>query len=343
MFKNVAAKFIVFAFDATTNVPKTGDAANLTAYVSKDYGAVTVLADTSASEMDATNAPGYYLFDAAQGETNADCLMVSGKSSTANIKVIGAPAVIYTRPTTGWLAPATAGRTLVVDASGLADANVVKLGPTGSGTAQTARDIGASVLLSSGTGTGQLDFTSGVVKANVTQFGGSAGTFSSGRAEVNVSHWLGTAAATPTVAGVPEVDVTHWLGVAAETPATLTEQSAAFIAAIDNSESTLINSIKEKTDQLTFGTANRVDAQVYGMEANTLTASALASDAVTEVQNGLATAASLTTVGSDVTAIKTKTDDITFSVANKVDANIKSVNDVTVDGVGTEGNPWGPA
>lgn len=147
MFKNVAAKFIVFAFDATTNVPKIGDAANITAYVSKDYGTVTVLADTSATEMDATNAPGYYLFDAAQGETNGDCLLVSAKSATANIKVIGAPAVIYTRPTTGWLAPATAGRTLVVDAAGLADANVVKLGPTGAGTAQTARDLGLSILL----------------------------------------------------------------------------------------------------------------------------------------------------------------------------------------------------
>lgn len=118
MFKNVAAKFMVFAFDATTNVPKTGDAANITAYVSKDYGTVTVLADTSATEMDATNAPGYYLFDAAQGETNGDCLMVSGKSSTANIKILGAPAVIYTRPTTGWLAPTVATRTLDVSATG---------------------------------------------------------------------------------------------------------------------------------------------------------------------------------------------------------------------------------
>jgi hypothetical protein len=157
----------VFAFDATSNVPKTGDAANITAYVSKDYGAVTVLADTAATEMDATNAPGYYLFDAAQAETNADCLMVSAKSATANIKALGAPAVIYTRPTTGWLAPATAGRTLVVDAAGLADANMVKAGPTGSGTAITARDIGASVLLSSGTGTGQVSLSSGLV--DITQ------------------------------------------------------------------------------------------------------------------------------------------------------------------------------
>ena len=94
MFKNVASSFMVFAFDSTTNAPKTGDAANITCYVSKDYGAVTVLADTSATEMDATNAKGYYLFAAAQGETNADILMVSAKSATANVVVVGAPAVI---------------------------------------------------------------------------------------------------------------------------------------------------------------------------------------------------------------------------------------------------------
>lgn len=40
------------------------------------------------------------------------------------------------------------------------DVNVLKVG----GTTQTARDIGASVLLSSGTGTGQVDLTSGAVK-----------------------------------------------------------------------------------------------------------------------------------------------------------------------------------
>jgi hypothetical protein len=94
------------------------------------------------------------------------------------------------------LQPATLGRTLVVDAAGLADANTVKLGPTGSGTAQTARDIGASVLISSGTGSGQLSVASGVIAANVTQFGGSNGTFASGRPEVNTSHIAGSAVST---------------------------------------------------------------------------------------------------------------------------------------------------
>lgn len=201
MFKNTAAKFMVFAFDTTNSTAKTGDAANITCYVSKDYGTVTVLADTSATEMDSTNAKGYYLFDAAQGETNGDCLMISAKSTTANIAVIGAPAVIYTRPTTNWLAPATLNRTLVVDAAGLADANTVKLGPTGSGTAQTARDIGTSVLLSTGTGTGQLDFTSGVVKANATQ-------------------WLGGTIPAVNVTGVPLVDAKYLLGTIFSTPAT---------------------------------------------------------------------------------------------------------------------------
>lgn len=66
------------------------------------------------------------------------------------------------------LQSATKDRRLVVDASGLADANTVKIGPTGSGTAQTARDVGASVLLSSGTGAGQLSLTSGKVDLSAT-------------------------------------------------------------------------------------------------------------------------------------------------------------------------------
>jgi len=82
---------------------------------------------------------------------------------------------------TAGLKPATAGRMLVVDAAGLADANMVKAGPTGSGTAQTARDLGASVLLSAGTGTGQLDFASGVVKSNLSQILGTALTETAGQ------------------------------------------------------------------------------------------------------------------------------------------------------------------
>jgi hypothetical protein len=137
VFKNVASqKVIVYAFDSTTNLPKTGDAANLTAYVSKDYGAVTVLGDTSATEMDSTNAKGYYLFDLTQGETNGDTLLFSAKSSTANIVVIGSPATVFTNPPNF--------TSTSIDSNGRVD--VIKI----AGTTQTARDIGASVLLASG-------------------------------------------------------------------------------------------------------------------------------------------------------------------------------------------------
>jgi len=97
MFKNVASqKIALLAIDSATGRPKTGDAANITAYVSKDYGTVTALTDTSATEMSATNAPGWYLFDVTQGETNADALLFTGKSSTSGIDIVGA--LIYTTP-----------------------------------------------------------------------------------------------------------------------------------------------------------------------------------------------------------------------------------------------------
>jgi hypothetical protein len=149
MNKNVASqKITLLAIDTSTNAPKTGDAANLTAYVSKDDGAVTVLADTSAAEKDATNAPGLYDFDVAQAETNADKLVFSGKSGTANVKLV--PVTVYTRP-----ANASA---LSVNASGhvtLADASLVtaKLGTFA--LAKTTNitgfnDIAATAIVSSG-------------------------------------------------------------------------------------------------------------------------------------------------------------------------------------------------
>lgn len=172
MFKNVTSqKVALFAFDTTSGAPKTGDSANITPYVSKDYGTVTVLGTTTATEMDATNAKGWYSFVLTQGETNGDALLFTAKSSTSNITLVGS--LIFTTPANF--------STLSIDSNGRVD--VIKL----AGTTQTARDIGTSVLLSTGTGTGQLDFTSGVVKVNVTQL-------------------LGTAWLTPSTAGTPDVN-----------------------------------------------------------------------------------------------------------------------------------------
>jgi hypothetical protein len=45
---------------------------------------------------------------------------------------------------------------------------------------------------------------------------------------------------------------------------------------------------------------------------------------------------------TEVAAIKAKTDQLTFTVANQVDANIQYVNDVQVTGTGAPGSEWGP-
>ncbi len=102
------------------------------------------------------------------------------------------------------LQPATTGRRLVVDANGLGDATTVKVGPSGSGTAQTARDIGSSVLLSSGTGAGQLDFTNGVVKSNWVQYLGTALGGTAAQVVAAITKFFNVASPTGTVNSLPD-------------------------------------------------------------------------------------------------------------------------------------------
>lgn len=90
------------------------------------------------------------------------------------------------------------------------------------------------------------------------------------------------------------------------------------------------------------------------MEAiDVLTAAKIHADVTTELQSGLATASALSTVSgkidtvddfldTEIAAIKAKTDSLTFTVPGQVDANIQSVNDVTVTGTGAPGDEWGP-
>ncbi len=84
-------------------------------------------------------------------------------------------------------------------ANGQIDANAVKLG----GTTQTGRDIGASVLISSGSGTGQLDVTSGVIKANLAQILGTALTETAGQIAAAFKKWFDVATPSGTVNSIP--------------------------------------------------------------------------------------------------------------------------------------------
>lgn len=88
MKKNTAGqKWRVFAFTLSTGAPVTGDAANITAKLSIDYGAATALGDLHPTETE----DGFYLFDLTQAETNGDSLDIYPESSSSGVQVIGAP------------------------------------------------------------------------------------------------------------------------------------------------------------------------------------------------------------------------------------------------------------
>jgi hypothetical protein len=126
--------------------------------------------------------------------------------------------------------------------------------------------------------------------------------------------------------------------------------------------------------------SGRMDASVGAMAANVMTAAAAAADLTTELQSGLATAAALDAVDNfldteiaaikavtdllpdagaltslatqasvntiddfldtEIAAIKAKTDQLTFTVANQVDANAESMNATTILGTGAVGDKW---
>lgn len=117
LFKNAIQKIHVYAYDSTTGAAKTGDAANITAYVSLD-GTANAVDDTNPAEVDATNMPGVYVFDLTAAETNCNSFALIAKSTTANIRLV---------PIVGFTVGADAA--IKVDATKIA------------GTTQTAGDL----------------------------------------------------------------------------------------------------------------------------------------------------------------------------------------------------------
>jgi hypothetical protein len=298
MFKNTASQHLtVFAFDATTNLPKSGDAANITAYVSKDDGTVTVLGDTSATEQDATNAKGYYIFDLTQAETNGDKLTFSAKSATANIVVIGAPSVVYTLPAN--LTSATLGN-LDAAVSSRGTSTLTQTQVSGyAGPILTDNTTGA-VKLSSGTGTGQLDFTGGVVKSSLVQILGTAITETAGLIAAAFSKFFNKATPTGTVNSLPDA---------------VAGAASGLLIAGSNAATTFAS----VTCSGAF-TVNGNNISVVGSQQDLVNAPN--ATAITAIQSGLATTASQT-------AIKAKTDLIGTNAADSPNA-VTAQNTISV-------------
>lgn len=97
----------------------------------------------------------------------------------------------------------------------------------------------------------------------------------------------------------------------------------------------LIDAVKAKTDSLTFSTANRVDCQVFGMEADTITASAIATGAI-QVDALAADAISADKFASDFPAV------IAAAVLNASRASYLTSGSIGegISAAASAGDPW---
>lgn len=165
--------------------------------------------------------------------------------------------------------------------------------------------------------------------------------------DASMTQILGTAVSTPATAGILDVNVKNIDNDAASASGVVTFP-AATLASTTNITAGTVGSVSGAVGSVTgaVGSIAAGGITAASFAANAINAAVLDPDVTTELQAGLATAAALTTVDdfldTEVAAIKAKTDSLTFTVANQLDANIQYVNDVAVNGVGTAGSPWGP-
>lgn len=321
MFKNVASqKLTVYVFDSTTNLPKTGDAANLTAYRSLDDGAVTVLGDTSATEMDSTNAKGFYIFDLTQGETNGDKNLYTCKSSTANMVCLAMPAVNYTVPANF--------TTFSIDSSGngkatLADA-VAHGGTLGSSTATFAMsrasivsqsaNTAAFTITGNGSGAAAL-WTGGATGIGFNIVGG--GTSGDGiKVTTTSGHGLNLA---------PVGTSMHGLFVTGGNGGTSDGFKAVAGTGGVPIRGDITGNITGTLSTLTTYTGNTPQT---GDSFARLGAPA-----------GASVSADMAAVKVDTAAVKVQTDKMTFTVANKMDSNVYTWNGTAVSAPATAGIP----
>ncbi len=163
---------------------------------------------------------------------------------------------------------------------------------------------------------------------NVVNFGGSAGTFASGRPETNTTHWRGTAVAVPAVAGVPSVDA---ISVGGSSPASTADVATGVWQDATAGDFTAASSIGKAL----------FTGVVPGASGGLFIAGTNAATTVTTALTTTFTGNLTGSVGSVTGAVGSVTGAVGSVTAN-VNADIKKVNGTTVTGNGQAGTEWGP-
>ena len=126
---------------------------------------------------------------------------------------------------------------------------------------------------------------------------------------------------------------------------------------LDDLVDTEVGAIKTKTDQLTFTIANQVDSNSLTIGANAITASALATDAVNEIQSGLATPTNITaasgiavsSIGANVITASALATDAVNEIADQVWDELLSGHTTSgstgagLTSASSAGDPWSTA
>lgn len=339
-----------------TTFPQTGDnfarlGAPAGASVSADVAAIktetaSILADTATLPTATPGAAGG-LFIAG---TNAATTITTGLTTTftGNLtgsvgSVTGAVGSVTARVTAN--TDQLAGQTVTAGAGVTFPTSVASPTNITAGTittvtnltnAATAGDFTATMKTSIGTAVAASAVASvtGNVGGNVT---GSVGSVASGGLTA------ASFAADSITAAKLAADVTTELQAGLATSASITT--------LTGYVDTEVAAIKAVTDKL--DTALELDVAVYRFTVNALElapAGGSGLDAAgVRAAIGLASANLDTQLGTiddfldtEVAAIKAKTDSLTFTVANQIDANIQSVNGANVTGDGQPGTEWGP-
>lgn len=175
----------------------------------------------------------------------------------------------------------------------------------------------------SGVTVGYFSIENRNVKVDVRKYGGTAATSSGGRPEVNATHWGGTAVASANVL------IDGGLTAAKFAANAITDAVVASDVTIA-SVTGAVGSVTGNVGGNVTGSVGSVTAAVTlpTMPTDWITAAGLKLDAVAEIQAGLATQASVNTIDdildTEIPAIKAKTDQLTFTIANQVDSNALS-------------------
>jgi hypothetical protein len=229
------------------------------------------------------------------------------------------------------------------------DVNVTKV----AGTTQTARDLGASVLISSGTGTGQLDVTSGVIKANLAQILGTALTETAGQLAAGFKKFFNIASPASTMDALTLVaTATNLTNAGPDTAGTgtlLTRLSAGRATNLDNLDAA-VSTRSTYAGADTAGTTTLLSRLSAGRATNLDNLDAAVSTRSTYAG---ADSAGTTTLLSRLSAGRaTNLDNLDASVngvpaavlaaaaAAPIASDAKKMNGTTILGAGTSGNLW---